>query len=311
MKQRLLLTGATGFLGRNAAPVLERDYDVVAVGRRDCDLLDRSAVDRLFEDAAPGVVVHLAGRVGGIGANRARPAEFCHENLLMNALVIDAAARRGVEKFVAFVGGCSYPADAPHPIAESALWDGYPQAENAPYSTAKRMVVVLLDAYRVQHGLRSAVAIPGNVYGPHDNFTREGSHVVPAMIRRFHEAVEGGEDTVTCWGTGAPTRDFLYAGDLVACLGFLIERYEGPEPLNIARGEATRIRDLARVAAEVTGFSGTIAWDESRPDGQPEKVLDVTRMRRLGLDCPTTLRSGVEATYRWFLEHRKGGEIRL
>jgi GDP-L-fucose synthase len=312
MKPRLLLTGATGFLGRNAAPVLARDYDVRAVSSRDYDLLDRSAVERMFQEVAPRIVVHLAGRVGGIGANRARPADFCHENLLMNTLVIDAAARRGVEKFVALVGGCSYPADAPHPIAESVLWAGYPQVENAPYSTAKRMVVVLLEAYRTQYGLESAVAIPGNVYGPFDNFSREGSHVVPAMIRRFHEAAERGEDTVTCWGTGAPTRDFLFAGDLVACLGFLIERYEGPEPLNIARGESTRIRDLARIAAEVTGFTGSIEWDASRPDGQPEKVLDVTRMRNLGLDCPTSLRAGVETTVRWFREHLgRGGEIRL
>jgi GDP-L-fucose synthase len=310
MKKRLLLTGATGFLGRNARPVLERHYAVRAVSRRECDLLDREAVARLFADVRPEVVVHLAGRVGGLGANRARPAELCHDNLVMNAVVVDAAARAGVEKLVALVGGCSYPADVPPPIHEHALWRGYPQPDNAAYSAAKRMVPVLCEAYGVQFGLRSAIAIPGNVYGPFDNFSREESHVVPAMIRRFHEAVQAAAPSVTCWGTGRPTRDFLFAGDLAECLPFLVERYEGPEPLNIARGETTSIRELAELAAEVAGYRGTIEWDASKPDGQPEKVLDNGRMTALGLACPTPLREGLARTHRWFVENLKGG-VRL
>jgi GDP-L-fucose synthase len=307
MPKRLLLTGATGFLGRNVRPVLEtHGYEVHAVSRRDADLLDAGAAARLVETARPRVVVHLAGLVGGIGANLARPADFCHQNLLLNAHLIDAAARAGVEKVVALVGGCSYPAAAPHPIPESALWSGYPQAENAPYSAAKRMVAVLLEAYEKQYGLGWAVAIPGNVYGPFDNFAREESHVVPAMIRRFHEAKEAGHPSVTCWGTGAPTRDFLYAGDLAACLPFLI-RHEEPLLVNIARGETTSIAELARVTAEVVGYTGTIAWDASRPDGQSEKVLDNRRMRASGLECPTTLREGLARTYAWVREHLSHG----
>lgn len=307
MKGPLLLTGATGFLGRNALEVLSRTYDVRPVSRRDHDLLDPAAVRAMFRDARPEAVVHLAGLVGGIGANLARPADFCHQNLLMNTLVIHEASLAGVKKLVAMVGGCSYPANAPHPIPETALWQGYPQAENAPYSTAKRMVPVLLEAYASQYGLRSAVAIPGNVYGPHDNFSLETGHVVPAMIRRFHEAAVSGAGSVTCWGSGRPVRDFLYAGDLAACLPFLLEEYEGPEPLNIARGEATSIRVLAEAAAAVTGFSGEIRWDTSRPDGQEEKILDVTRMRALGLDCPTPLEEGLRLTLEWYLDNLEHG----
>ncbi len=307
MEGPLLLTGATGFLGCNALEVLSRTFDVRPVSRRDYDLLDPAAVRAMFRDVRPEGVVHLAGLVGGIGANLARPADFCRQNLLMNTLVIDEASRAGVKKLVALVGGCSYPAISPHPIPETALWRGYPQAENAPYSTAKRMVPVLLGAYASQYGLRSAVAIPGNVYGPHDNFSLETGHVVPAMLRRFHEAAASGAGTVTCWGSGRPVRDFLYAGDLAACLPFLLEDYEGPEPLNIARGEATSIRELAEAAAAVTGFSGEIQWDTSRPEGQKEKILDVTRMRALGLDCPTPFEEGLRLTWRWYLDNLEGG----
>jgi len=303
----LLLTGATGFLGRNTHEALKDRYDVRPVSSRDHDLLDPVAVKKMFREIRPRVVVHLAGLVGGIGANKARPADFCTRNLLMNTLVIHEAAGAGVEKLVAAVGGCSYPADAPHPIRESALWQGYPQAENAPYSTAKRMVCVLAEAYAAQYGLRSAVAIPGNVYGPHDNFSLEAGHVVPAMIRRFHEAVDEGAATVTCWGSGRPTRDFLFAADLAACMPFLIDQYEGPEPLNIARSETTSIQELAETAAAVTGFTGDILWDTSRPDGQKEKILDTSRMRALGLECPTSLEEGLQATYRWYLDNLETG----
>jgi GDP-L-fucose synthase len=311
VSRRLLLTGATGFLGRHALEVLEPAFEVCAVSRRDADLTDPGAAARLVAGTRPEVAVHLAGLVGGIGANLAAPADFARENLLVNVNLIDAAARGGVQKVVAFVGGCSYPADAPHPIPESALWSGYPQRENAPYSAAKRMVPVLLDAYRAQFGLRGAVAIPGNVYGPFDNFSATESHVVPALLRRFHEAVAAGEEIVTCWGTGAPTRDFLYAGDLAAVVPFLIDDYDDPAPLNVARGEPTSIRELAETVARVTGFTGAIAWDTSRPDGQSEKVLDTARMRALGLACPTPLEAGLRSTYAWFREALARGEVRL
>ena len=307
----VMLLGATGFLGRNALPVLRERYpDLHLPTRADADLLDRAQVRRLLQDVRPAVIVQLAGLVGGIGANRERPADFCFENLVLNANVIEEAHRCGVDKVVTFIGGCSYPTDAPHPIPESALWDGYPQPENAPYSTAKRMVPVLLEAYREQYGLRSAVAIPGNVYGPFDNYSRSDAHVVPAMLRRFHEARVEGAPAVVCWGSGTPTRDFLFAPDLVACLPFLIERYEGPAPINIARSEPTTIRRLAEVTAGIVGYTGEIRWDASKPDGQRDKVLDVSRLGRVGLECPTALEDGLRATYRWFVENYDRG-VRL
>lgn len=309
-RERVLLFGASGFLGRNTLPFLRDRYDVDAPSRSDVDLLDRARVRSFLHDARPSVIVQSAGLVGGLGANAARPADFCFENLVMNANVIEEARRAAVRKVVTFVGGCSYPTDAPHPIPESALWRGLPQRENAPYSVAKRTVTVMLDAYRDQYGLRSAVAIPGNVYGPFDNFSREDAHVVPAMIRRFHEAKAAALPSVTCWGTGRPSRDFLFARDLAACVPFLIERYEGPEPINIARSERTTIRELAETVADVVGYDGEIHWDQSKPDGQLEKVLDVERMRQVGIECPTTLRDGLEQTYRWFVAHLDG-EVRL
>ncbi len=310
--ERVLVTGATGFLGRNALPVLRERYpQVVGVHRADYDLTDPRAAERMFADHRPDVVVHLAGLVGGLGANRDRPADFCHENLLINAHAIHAAHVAGVQRFVAFVGGCSYPKDAPHPIPEHALWAGYPQPDNAPYSAAKRMVPLQLDAYRRQYGLSSAVAIPGNVYGPWDNFREAESHVVPALVRRFHEAAARGDETVTCWGSGEPSRDFLFAGDLARCLPFLIERYDDPEPINLARSERTTIRELAETVARVVGYTGRIEWDTTKPDGQREKVLDVTKMRAHGIDCPTTLEDGLRATHAWFAEHVARGDVRV
>lgn len=305
---RALLLGATGFLGRNARPVLAARYDLVAVGRRDADLREEDAVARLLRDVRPEVVVHLAGPAGGIGAHLRRPADFWRDTLLIDTHVLTAAARGGVQKLVTFIGSCAYPAAAPNPLREEDLWAGYPQPESAPFAAAKRLLTAGAEALRRQYGLRTVMAVPGNVYGPHDNFDLEEAHVAAALLRRFHEAAAAGAPEVVCWGTGRPERDFVYVGDLAACLPFLIERYEDPRPLNIARGEGISIRTLAETCAAVVGFRGRIRWDPARPDGQPCKILDVTRMRALGLACPTPLKAGLTATYRWYrAEGNEGG----
>ncbi len=253
--------------------------------------------DRL---ARPEVLVHMAGYVGGIGANRAYPADFFYRNLLMMALAFQGAAEFGVRKLIYPMGGCSYPASAVSPIGEDQMWSGYPQAESAAYSSAKKMGIVASEAYRAQYGLSSAVIVPGNMYGEYDNFSREQSHVIPALIRRFVEARLSGAREIVCWGTGRPVRDFVYAGDVARTIPYFIEHHDSSEPVNISSGVRTSIRELAELIRELTGFAGEITWDPSKPDGQMVKVFDVTRMKRLGLSCETPLRAGLERTIRWF-----------
>ncbi len=300
----MLVTGASGFVGRNLVPLLERtDGTVMTPSRREYDLLEQSAVRRLFADTRPDIVFHLAGLVGGIAANQARPADFCQQNLLLGALVVDEAWRSGVEKYITLIGGCSYPATAPSPIAETELWNGYPQAESAPYSLAKATSVLLTQSYRRQHGFNAIVLVPGNLYGPHDNFDLEDAHVIPATIRKLWDAARNGGDEVVAWGTGRSLRDFIYIDD--ACEAILIgaERYNGPEIINISSGTRTSIRELVDTVAGLVGYRGRIRWDTTRPDGQMDKGFDVTRMRDwLGYECRTPLREGLRKTVEWF-EH--------
>lgn len=306
MASRILLTGATGFLGRHTRPVLEQRYgrdNVVAVSAHDCDLMDRWQVDRLLADTRPEIVVHYAAYSGGIGANKAFPADFYYRNTLLTANMFDAAARHGVKKLVYPMGGCSYPANATSPIDEGQLWHGYPQQESAGYSTAKMMGTVAARSYRAQYGLDATVIVPGNMYGEYDNFDRQASHVVPAMIRRYYETMRDGGPRITMWGTGRPQRDFVYAGDVAATIPFFIEEFPEPGPVNISSGTSVAIRELAEMIAEFVGFRGEIAWDDSKPDGQMVKIFSVERMRELGLHCPTSLRDGLKRTIAWFAAH--------
>lgn len=312
--ERILVTGASGFLGRHIVPALRAafpDAELCAVRRADYDLLDPVQVAGMLRDARPDAVVHLAAKVGGILANRNYPADFLYENLMINTQTFHACFRAGVRKFLTFIGGCSYPATAVSPIGEDQMWNGYPQPESAPYSTAKKLILVQADSYRRQYGFNAVVLIPGNVYGEYDNFNAEYAHVIPALIRRFVEAEEQGANEVVVFGSGRPRRDFVYAGDVAAVVPWFLAHYNSSAPVNISSGTAVAISELADRLRRITGFAGRITWDRSKPDGQMEKIFDVTALRRLGLSCPTPLEEGLRRTVAWFRRARREGTVRL
>ena len=303
---QILVTGATGFLGRHLMPVLEDRYgrqNVRGLSSRDYDLMDSVQVERMFVTEKPDVLVHLAAFSGGIGANCELPADFYFRNTLLTALVFEGAAKHGIKKMIYTMGGCSYPADARSPIDEDQMWRGYPQPESAAYSTAKKMGIVASRAYRKQHGLSSVVLIPGNMYGEYDNFRPRESHVIPAMVRRTFEARRAEAERVTMWGTGCPVRDFVYARDVAAIFPYFIDHYDSSEPVNISSGTTTTIRELAEMVKETTGFEGEIAWDMSKPNGQRIKTFDVKRLKGLGLSCRTPLQDGLQSTSNWLAQN--------
>ncbi len=314
MGGRIVLTGATGFLGSHTLPVLEERYgkeNVVGLSSRDYDLTSPGDVLRMFEERRPDVLVHFAAYVGGIGANASLPADFFYVNNLLTSLAFEHAAKRGIRKLVYPVGGCCYPHTAPSPIAEEQMWNGYPQAESAGYAMAKKVGLVAGASYREQHGLNSAIIVPGNMYGEHDNYSLADSHVIPATVRRMYEAERDGLPHVSMWGSGGARRDFVYAGDVAATIPFFIDGYDSPECINISTGTTTSIRELARTVADLVGYGGEIRWDATKPDGQMEKIFDTARMRRAGLECPTSLREGLRRTVRWFSDNYGSGRVRL
>jgi GDP-L-fucose synthase len=298
----VLVTGAGGFVGSNLLPLLERTgCELIRVTRRQYDLCEQADVRRMLAEQRPQVVFHLAGLVGGILANKSQPADYNYQNLIMGTMMLHEAWRGGVEKYISLIGGCSYPAQAPSPINETELWNGYPQSESAPYSLAKAMSVIQAQAYRQQFGFNAIILVPGNLYGPHDNFDLQNSHVIPALIRKYYEAKQTGRRDVTAWGSGRPVRDFIYIEDACQAILEAAETYNDAEIINISSGVPTTIMELVDTVARTVGFTGTTTWDATKPDGQMLKGFDVTRMReRLGFNCKTTLSEGLGKTLAWY-----------
>jgi GDP-L-fucose synthase len=298
--KRVAVTGGAGFLGKVVMRMLEEaGADARAIRSAEHDLRDRAATFEALGGAQ--IVLHLAANVGGIGYNRRNPGPLAHDNLAMGLNVFEACRELGTEKLVAACSVCAYPKFTPVPFSEDDIWNGYPEESNAPYGLAKKMLIVLSDAYRRQYGLDSCAPVIANLYGPNDNFDLEDSHVIAAMIHKYVAAVDGGEDQVTLWGTGEPTREFLYVDDAARALLLAAERYDSSEPVNVGNGTETRIRDLAELIAGLSGFEGETVWDTSRPDGQPKRYLDVSRAReRFGFEAQVPLREGLERTIESF-----------
>jgi len=302
--KRVAVTGGAGFLGSFVVAKL-RDrgcQDIFVPRSREYDLVEMESVKRLYRDAHPDMVIHLAARVGGIGANQANPGKFFYDNLLMGTQLMEQGRLSGIEKFVAVGTVCSYPKFTPIPFREEHLWDGYPEETNAPYGLAKKMLLVQSQSYRAQYGFNSIFLLPVNLYGPGDNFDLEQSHVVPALIRKCLEAKESGSAEIVCWGDGTPTREFLYVEDCAEAIVLATEKYEGAEPVNIGAGREISIKELVEQIAAITGFQGHIIWDTSKPNGQPRRCLDTSRAREFfGFTAKTDFRDGLKKTIDWYL----------
>jgi GDP-L-fucose synthase len=303
---RVLVTGGGGFVGSHLVERLRRDgHDVVAARRRDHDLTSMDDTRRMFDTTDPELVFHLAAEVGGIGANRANPGRYWYANLMMGAHVLEQARLHETPKLVVAGTICAYPKHTPVPFSEDDLWNGYPEETNAPYGVAKKTVLVGAQAYREQYGLNAVFLLPVNMYGPRDNFDLETSHVIPALIRKMIEAHERGDGEITLWGDGTPTREFLYVDDCVEGLVLAAERYDGGDPVNLGTGDEISIRDLAELVRVVTGYEGHIAWDASKPGGQPRRVLDTTRAEAMfGFRAVVPLREGLARTVAWYRSSR-------
>ena len=302
--KRILVTGGAGFLGSHLVERLRQlGCSQIAVPRvEEYDLTRERDIERLFLEFHPELVIHLAALVGGIGANRDNPGRFFYANAVMGIQLIEACRRHGVEKTVVLGTICAYPKFTPVPFREETLWDGYPEETNAPYGIAKKALLVQCQAYRQQYGMNAVYLLPVNLYGPRDNFDPDSSHVIPALIRKCVEARQRGDGAITLWGDGSPTREFLYVADAAEAIVAAAESYDGADPVNIGSGAEISIRDLADRIARLTGFTGRIAWDVTKPNGQPRRCLDVSRAEReFGFRAHTSLDAGLKATVDWYL----------
>ncbi len=301
--KRVAVTGGGGFLGSHVVQKLRAlgCQNIFIPRRPQYDLREREAIIRMYEESRPDLVIHLAAVVGGIGANQKNPGTFFYDNAIMGIQLIEFARRHHVQKFVTLGTVCAYPKETPVPFREEDLWNGYPEETNAPYGLAKKMLLAQGQAYRQQYGFHAITLFPSNLYGPGDNFNLETSHVIPAMIRKFYEGVERDQQTVSLWGTGEPTREFLYVEDAADGILLAAERYDQPDPVNLGSGQEISIRDLAQRISKMIGYHGTIVWDSSRPDGQPRRRLDVSRAQKaFGFAAKTPLETGLQKTIAWY-----------
>jgi GDP-L-fucose synthase len=305
--KKIIVTGGSGFLGRHVVGELHRKgcKDVFVPRSSKYDLTREGDVCRLLVDYRPEVILHLAALVGGIGANRQHPGSFLYSNLMMGAQLIEQSRKAGVQKFVQVGTICSYPKFTPVPFKETDLWNGYPEETNAPYGLAKKLLIVQLQSYRQEYGFNGVNVLPVNLYGPYDNFDLQTSHVIPALIRKCVEAKEHGEEILEVWGTGTPTREFLYVEDAAKAIVRAAEALETSDPVNIGSGHEISIAELVTVVARKVGFKGEIRFDPTKPDGQPRRCLDVTTARRLlGWEARVSLPDGLERTVAWYLQAR-------
>ncbi len=307
-RKRILVTGGAGFLGQHVVQNLQSHgcTSIMIPRKSQYDLTRETAVEQLYRETRPHVVIHLAAAVGGIGANLANPGKFFYDNMIMGALLMEHARRTGVEKFVGIGTICAYPKFTPVPFREESLWQGYPEETNAPYGLAKKMLLVQGQGYRQQYGFNAIYLLPVNLYGPSDNFAPDSSHVIPALIRKCLEAIERGTPEIVCWGDGTPTREFLYVEDCAEAIVSATTHYDGPEPVNIGAGFEISIKDLAELIAELTGFAGRILWDVTKPNGQPRRCLDTSRAAELfGFQAKSDFREGLRRTIEWYQKHRQ------
>lgn len=311
--KRFLISGGAGFLGSYLVEKLKsRGCQNIFVPRhRDYDLVQMEAVKRVYRQAKPHIVIHLAAKVGGIGANKAKPGEFFYDNLMMGAQLMEVGRQKGIEKFVAIGTVCCYPKFTPVPFKEDDLWNGYPEETNAPYGIAKKMLLVQAQAYRIQYGFNAIFLLPVNLYGPGDNFDSRSSHVIPALIKKFIDAMYDKHgrkrrvhQDVSVWGTGKPTREFLYVEDAAEGIVLATERYDKAEPVNLGAGFEISIKDLVKLIVKFTGFKGKIVWDTSKPDGQPRRCLNTERAAgEFGFKAKTPFEEGLRKTIDWYKKH--------
>ena len=305
---RILVTGGAGFLGTYVVERLrKRGYKNIFVPRsKDYDLADNEAVKRLYRDANPNIVIHLAATVGGIGANQANPGSFFYNNLTMGVQTIEQGRIYGINKFVAIGTVCAYPKYTPVPFKEEDLWNGYPEETNAPYGLAKKMLLVQAQAYREQYGFNTIFLLPANLYGPGDNFDPSSSHVIPALIKKCLDAAERQDQSIEVWGTGKATREFLYVEDAAEGIVSATEHYDGSEPVNLGAGFEISIKDLTLMIGKLTGFQGEIVWDKTKPDGQSRRMLDTTKAEKyFRFRAKMGLEEGLKKTIDWYRRHKK------